>query len=463
MDTDAMDLLFLPAKTYSPQKDSLPQGNNVSFQYGSRDSSLAQNLNAHSSMYFTPSTRHASENFQEPNLLFTDYEYISQGNPYYNGAEWEFDGAALSTMDVEIARQYPESNEYSIGEFLKNEQYGSTELNAHLEIILSDEEEKHASLIPAHLSVPVKRGPRHQARVFSPIHFSRPRSSKASFSDHASVRSWQRTSTVRSSGTGSSFARFVNSISEPNNSNENSATIKVAGRKNLFGPDGLLGPLPGAPEEPTEQLPSPKEAIFRSLSKKIKKQITEIYPSTPCPITPTAATKTNLPVSLNPNLQGRLYSDLEMMICECANSFLLHQYYDGRVSQNSINKLLRQWELKNRPQVHQFRFDQVAQRELILENRRTLAMRGECATNTVKFHSNMRNWKFIAVEMTARTFCLPDSAVRKNLFEIHEILDMLDAPIATLRDFHALSTWVQSQMVEASELSRSQSLNHMSF
>ncbi|KAJ5106795.1 hypothetical protein N7456_003470 [Penicillium angulare] len=462
MDSDAMGVLFLPAKAYSPRKDSLNQ-NNMSFQYGEVAASRAQNPSVHSSAYFTPSTRHASENLEGATLFFTDYEYISQGNPYYNGAEWESDTAAPSMMDVETPDQSPESNNSSIGEFLTNGQYGSAELNANFDMILDDEEEKHASLMPAQLSVPLKQGPQHQAEVISPVHFSRPRSSKASLSDHATVRSLQRSSTIHSSGTPSAFSNFIDSISESRSSSGNSATIKVAGKKNLFGPDGLLGPLPGAPEEPTEPLTSPKEAIFRSLSKKIKKQITELYPSTPCTITPTAATKTNMPVSLNPNLQGRLYSDLEMMICECANGFLLHQYYDGRVSQQSINKLLHQWELKNRPQVHQFRFDQVAQRELIQENRRTLALRGECATNTVKFHSNMRNWKSIAVEMTARTFCLPDSAVRKNLFEIHDILEMLDAPISTLRDFNALSSWAQSQMVEASEMSRSQSLNHMSY
>lgn len=98
-----------------------------------------------------------------------------------------------------------------------------------------------------------------------------------------------------------------------------------------------------------------------------------------------------------------------------------------------------------------------------MENRRTIALSGECSNNTVKFHSNMRNWKAIAVEMASRTFCLPDSAIRKNLYEILGILDMLNASISTLRDFNSLSGWAQSHMVDASELSRSQSLNHMSY
>ncbi|KAJ6102380.1 hypothetical protein N7486_004807 [Penicillium sp. IBT 16267x] len=143
------------------------------------------------------------------------------------------------------------------------------------------------------------------------------------------------------------------------------------------------------------------------------------------------------------------------MICTSASDFLLRQYYDGRISQYSVNKVLQQWRSKNRTQVYQFHFDQTTQRKLILENRRTLDINGGCSTNAMQFQSSMQSWKAIATEMSARTFCLPDSAIRKNLFEIQQILDMLNAPVSTLRGLNDLSSWAQSQMVEASELSRS--------
>ncbi|KAJ5654215.1 hypothetical protein N7490_001218 [Penicillium lividum] len=162
-------------------------------------------------------------------------------------------------------------------------------------------------------------------------------------------------------------------------------------------------------------------------------------------------------------MQAKLYSDLEMMICTSANKFLLNQYRDGRVSQCSVNKILQRWRAKNRTPVHDFNYDQATQRELILENRRTLDFNGQCSISAMQFHASMQSWKVIAMEMSARTFCLPDTAIRKNLFEIQQILDMLNAPISTLRELNELCTWAQLQMLDVSEMSRCSTQSQMYF
>lgn len=158
--------------------------------------------------------------------------------------------------------------------------------------------------------------------------------------------------------------------------------------------------------------------------------------------------QTTAPITLDPTTQAKLYSELELMICNTANEFLLHQYYDNRVSQESIKKINSFWGSKNRPRVTEFHFDQTTQRELILANLRTLQFRGECSANPVLLHSNLQNWKAIAKEMSVRTFCLPDSAIRKHLHDMQKLLEMLDAPISTLEAFHTLQVQVQGDIIK---------------
>lgn len=126
----------------------------------------------------------------------------------------------------------------------------------------------------------------------------------------------------------------------------------------------------------------------------------------------------------------------------------MQQYYDGRISSESIRKTNDFWGSKNRPRVTEFRFDQATQREIIMANRRMLNFTGEYITNPILMHSNLRNWKAIAREMSIRTFCLPDSAIRKHLHDIQKLLEMLNAPLSTLEAFHAINVRTQEQMME---------------
>ncbi|KAJ5746258.1 hypothetical protein N7520_011440 [Penicillium odoratum] len=309
----------------------------------------------------------------------------------------------------------------------------------------------------------------------------------------------------------------ITSLDGINESNEESPDEDIPRRKKLFGDDGFLGPhpalespvfetpplpdpisvLPVLPQpaltltptlKPTRmvspkpvpkptpmmipkpipmviprltQKPASKPALFRSLSRKFKKEKSVAVSLTP-PINLVFSTN-HRSVSLNPTMQAKLYSDLEMMICTSANEFLLNQYRDGRVSQCSVNKVRQQWRAKNRTPVHDMNYDQATQRELIMENRRTLDFNGQCSISAMQFHASMQSWKVIAMEMSARTFCLPDTAIRKNLFEIQQILDMLNAPISTLRELNELSTWAQLQMLDVSEMSRCSTQSQMYF
>ncbi|KAE8370016.1 hypothetical protein BDV27DRAFT_152433 [Aspergillus caelatus] len=142
--------------------------------------------------------------------------------------------------------------------------------------------------------------------------------------------------------------------------------------------------------------------------------------------------QSTIPISLNPPIQAMLYSELEVMICVSANVFLVEQYHEGRLSGESIKRIKNYWGSKNRPSVVEFQFDQATQQRLIMENKRSLRFHGESSTNPVLLSSNLHNWKAIVKEMSIRTFCAPDSMIRKHMHDVYKLLDMLGAPISTL-------------------------------
>lgn len=126
----------------------------------------------------------------------------------------------------------------------------------------------------------------------------------------------------------------------------------------------------------------------------------------------------------------------------------MNQYYDGRISQHSIEKVQEYWTSKNRPQVTEFQFDQATQRDLIMANRRSLKFTGESSTNPIMLESNLSNWRIMAQEMNVRTFCLPDSVIRKHLHDTRNILDMLNASLVILQQLRDVNVQAQDEMMD---------------
>lgn len=146
----------------------------------------------------------------------------------------------------------------------------------------------------------------------------------------------------------------------------------------------------------------------------------------------------SVPISLDPPAQAKLYSELELMLCVSANQFLINQHKARRISVESFSKTLNDWTAKSRANVPQFQFDQVTQCELITANRRTARFHGECARSAIELSSSLRAWACLADEMSVRTFCATDSAVRKHLHDALKILEMLGAPSMTFLAFQEL-------------------------
>ncbi len=137
------------------------------------------------------------------------------------------------------------------------------------------------------------------------------------------------------------------------------------------------------------------------------------------------------------------------MICATANSFLMNQKRHGLMSLESITKVIETWKSKGRPQVIQFQFDQATQRDLILYNLKAFQFCGPQAEDAIAINSMMYNWKSVAKEMSVRTFCTPDSVIRKHLHDIYKILEMLGAPEVTFLAFQDISVNAAKTMRDA--------------
>ncbi|KAI9821937.1 MAG: hypothetical protein M1827_002519 [Pycnora praestabilis] len=233
--------------------------------------------------------------------------------------------------------------------------------------------------------------------------------------------------------------------------------------KKMFGENGWLGRSTSLKDMSKEQS---KKIGLKQLGDKIKQRVEDIVSLASCmsepniclhidtmktedvskmlpnPFNSDSTSKqqvvSKFPISLDPPAQAKLYSELELMICATANEYLMIQHHQGRMSVESITKIIEYWNSKGRPQVIEFQFDQATQRDLILHNLKSFRFYGDNAEKSVALNSMMYNWKAVAKEMAVRTFCTPDSVIKKHMHDIHKILELLGAPLVTFLAFQEI-------------------------
>ena len=138
--------------------------------------------------------------------------------------------------------------------------------------------------------------------------------------------------------------------------------------------------------------------------------------------TPKAA---ELPVSIDYGDQMRLYGEIELMLSTAANGFLMEQKEEGRLSVSSVKKVTKSWFEDGRPQVLEFRFDLATQLKLVQLNVETFHFFGPDGHDGMRQAVLFNCWRSVARELSIRTFCAPDSAVKKMMSECYRILEML--------------------------------------
>lgn len=139
---------------------------------------------------------------------------------------------------------------------------------------------------------------------------------------------------------------------------------------------------------------------------------------------------------------------MELMICATANQYLNVQQHEGRMTVESLAKVTQWWASKNRPQVIEFMFDQATQRDLVLYNLKTFRFYGPNAENILSMNTMMQSWKALAREMAVRTFCTPDSVIKRHMHDCYKILEMLGAPLVTFLAFQEIQVKALAIMKE---------------
>ncbi|KAI9723961.1 MAG: hypothetical protein M1812_000679 [Candelaria pacifica] len=224
--------------------------------------------------------------------------------------------------------------------------------------------------------------------------------------------------------------------------------------KKMFGENGWLGKSISLKDLSNE---SPKKTGLKHWGGKLIQRVEgiteDVSKKLPHPFNPEPSSKqpvqSKFPVSLNPLAQAKLYSEVELMICATANSFLLNQKRHGLMSIESITKIVDHWKNRGRPQVIEFQFDQQTQRDLVLYNIKAFRFCGPQADDALAINSMMHSWRSVAKEMSVRTFCTPDSVIRKHMFDIYKILELLGAPEVTFLAFQDISVKTAIAMRDA--------------
>lgn len=132
-------------------------------------------------------------------------------------------------------------------------------------------------------------------------------------------------------------------------------------------------------------------------------------------------------ISLSPYAQADIYMQLELLLQEETNEFIKDQLAKCNVSVDSVRKVVENWQNKGRSQVVEFRYDLSTQRDLVVYNIDTMEFGGINAFNQHKVRNILTIWKVLAKELSLRTFCQPDSAVKKHLRDAEQVFKFIDA------------------------------------
>ncbi|ESZ94705.1 hypothetical protein SBOR_4899 [Sclerotinia borealis F-4128] len=196
--------------------------------------------------------------------------------------------------------------------------------------------------------------------------------------------------------------------------------------KKMFGEHGWLG------SSPNEIVPSLQSSKFaQKIDKPKKPGMMEKIKNKIEGFTEKADLKSDknrisvLSISINPYEQARYLVELELMIVHTANTFLMIQFSQGRMSIDSIKKTVDTWKNKGRPAVVEFMYDQGTQRDLVTANQYNFRFHGDRLGDEVRISSMLYNWKQVASLMSIRTFCNADTVLLKLVFDVEQILELI--------------------------------------
>jgi hypothetical protein len=146
--------------------------------------------------------------------------------------------------------------------------------------------------------------------------------------------------------------------------------------------------------------------------------------------------KPSISINVDPEAQSEIYSKLELFLCTSANVYLLTQMHNHRFAGNdSVKQFVAFWKSKNRPLVPEFQFDMKTQRDIIKHNVGNFDFPGKFGLDPVLLKATLDGWNSVINQLNVRTYCWPDSAIRKLFHDVGPILEMLGASKEVMNTF----------------------------
>jgi hypothetical protein len=156
--------------------------------------------------------------------------------------------------------------------------------------------------------------------------------------------------------------------------------------------------------------------------------------------------KPQLNISIAPPIQARIYMQLELSLHQTANSFLMAQVNQARMSLDSWKKHDELWKDKGRPSVREFMYNLEMQQKLVADNQHGFRFYGDAVGNNIRINAMLHSWRQVSRQLALRTFCDPDSVILKLICDVERILGTLGAVDSVMAGVQNLRIDVQKEI-----------------
>lgn len=154
------------------------------------------------------------------------------------------------------------------------------------------------------------------------------------------------------------------------------------------------------------------------------------------------------PISMGAGAQAVFYRELNDILVEAVNTFLVQQKEEGRIPQKSINGVNVHWASKGFTPVTDFRWDLMHQRTLVGMTMEALRWAGRAESDWTHLQKVIWGWKILARDAPRPIMgikdCVADKLVRRHLEDAQDLLEAVNAPEATFTAFAEFSDHAKS-------------------
>ncbi|EED13032.1 conserved hypothetical protein [Talaromyces stipitatus ATCC 10500] len=207
-------------------------------------------------------------------------------------------------------------------------------------------------------------------------------------------------------------------------------------KKVLYGPAGYLGKSKDWKNSNLQRMTEKVESLGHRVKRGIQRTLERDPDDNRMELLHGIVMKPSISINVDPEAQSEIYSKLELFLCMSANSYLLVQLQNNRfVGNDSIKRFVNSWKSRNRPVVPEFQFDMKTQRDIIVHNLRTFEFPGRYGLDPVLLRGTLDAWGSVISQLNVRSYCWPDSAIRKLFHDVEPILEMLGASREVLATF----------------------------